>query len=149
MEATETSLAPRTIVGIREVVDDPGKLFTSALPALFARAEGGGQTYIGPPLGVYYHVDDGSYDMAVAFLVEDAGDAAEAGLFVDTLDPGRAYIGEYQGPYDGIPEAWSDLMAAIPDDVETTMPCWEEYHTGPESDPNPINWRTTLVQPIS
>ena len=54
------------------------------------------------------------------------------------------------GSYDGLPNAWGELMSAPAiADGKPTMPCWEEYVAGPESTEDPSTWRTLLVQPIA
>ena len=71
-------------------------------------------------------------------------------LLPEQLGAESAVVGESIGPYDGLPEAWSDLMATPNIAAGTpTMPCWEEYVTGPESGSGPADWRTTLVQPLA
>lgn len=147
METKQIPITPRPIVGIRERVDDPGPFFESAIPELFAYADAHSISVVGPVLGVYYEVDDGMFDMAVALPVSDVADGDER-VFSGSLSADRAIVTDYVGSYDGLPEAWSELMEIIGDDAPHLMPCWEEYRVGPEDDPNPLHWRTTLVQPI-
>ena len=55
----------------------------------------------------------------------------------------------YQGGFEGLGEAWGELM----DWIETNghQPAedlWERYLAGPESSPNPAEWRTELNRPL-
>ena len=149
MEITRTAFPPRTIIGIREHDTNPGELFASAVPELFAFAGEHGLQPAGPLIGLYYDVDDGSFDMAVVIPI--AGDAEGTDrVFVDTLEAEAAMTTEHVGPYDGLTESWTAFMDQMKDDGnEYRMPCWEEYHRGPETDPNPATWQTTLVQPLA
>jgi effector-binding domain-containing protein len=55
----------------------------------------------------------------------------------------------YRGPYEGLPAAWGEFMAWI--DAEGHTPAanlWEIYVAGPESGPEPAQWRTELNRPI-
>ena len=55
----------------------------------------------------------------------------------------------YSGPYEGLGEAWAELMAWIADKGHTrAADLWECYAVGPESSPDPADWRTELHQPL-
>jgi len=55
----------------------------------------------------------------------------------------------YQGPYEGLPGAWSEFEAWIKAQGHTAAPdLWECYAAGPESNPDPAHWRTELNQPL-
>ena len=150
MDISTTSIPARTIVGIRDTDTDPGTMFAAVTGELFGFVGQRGLEVTGPLLGVYYHVEDTSFDMAVAVPVAWAPENLGDRFFTEQLGAESAVVGEYIGPYDGLPEAWSDLMASPNIAAGTpTMPCWEEYVTGPESGSGPADWRTTLVQPLA
>lgn len=55
----------------------------------------------------------------------------------------------YRGPYEGLGAAWRELSAWI--DANGHVPAedlWEVYVAGPESGPDPANWRTELNRPL-
>ena len=55
----------------------------------------------------------------------------------------------YHGPYEGLGGAWgefSDWIAA--NGLRPAPDLWESYVTGPESSPDPANWRTELIRPL-
>ena len=55
----------------------------------------------------------------------------------------------YQGPYEGLAAAWGEFCAWI--DANGHNPAvdlWERYLAGPESSPDPADWRTELNRPI-
>jgi effector-binding domain-containing protein len=55
----------------------------------------------------------------------------------------------YHGGYEGLASAWGEFMAWIT--AEGHMPApnlWECYVAGPESSPDPANWRTELNRPL-
>lgn len=55
----------------------------------------------------------------------------------------------YHGPYEGLESAWGEFEAWIAAQGYTTGPqLWERYVAGPESDPDPANWRTELNRPL-
>ena len=56
----------------------------------------------------------------------------------------------YRGRYEGLPAAWGEFMAWIAAQGHTPAPdLWEIYAAGPESSPDPANWRTELNRPIT
>jgi effector-binding domain-containing protein len=56
----------------------------------------------------------------------------------------------YQGGYDGLAAAWGDFCLWIETEGLTAQDSlWECYLVGPESSPNPADWRTELNRPLS
>lgn len=55
----------------------------------------------------------------------------------------------YQGPYEGLGDAWGEFMKWIEAEGHTPAPdLWEVYVVGPESSPDPAAWRTELNRPL-
>lgn len=55
----------------------------------------------------------------------------------------------YRGPYEGLGAAWGEFGAWIASQGLTPGPdLWEVYAVGPESSPDPANWRTELNRPL-
>jgi effector-binding domain-containing protein len=56
----------------------------------------------------------------------------------------------YHGPYEGLGAAWGELMAWVSANGHTPREnLWERYVAGPESSPNPADWRTELNRPLA
>lgn len=62
----------------------------------------------------------------------------------------RAARAIYSGPYEGLPSAWGEFGEwikagghAIAGDL------WELYSVGPQSTPDPAQWRTELTRPLA
>jgi effector-binding domain-containing protein len=56
----------------------------------------------------------------------------------------------YHGTYEGLGSAWGEFMDWIVANGHTPGPdLWECYVTGPESSPDPSNWRTELNRPLT
>ena len=56
----------------------------------------------------------------------------------------------YQGPYDGLGPAWGEFGEWIKaEGLATAEDLWESYVTGPESSPDPAEWRTELNRPLA
>jgi effector-binding domain-containing protein len=72
---------------------------------------------------------------------------------------GRVQLGElpattvartvYHGSYEGLGDAWGEFDAWIArEGLEPAADRWERYLAGPESSPDPANWRTELSRPL-
>jgi effector-binding domain-containing protein len=55
----------------------------------------------------------------------------------------------YHGSYEGLGAAWSEFKAWLAANGLAAGPdLYECYPAGPESSPNPADWRTALSQPL-
>jgi len=55
----------------------------------------------------------------------------------------------YSGPYEGLPSAWGEFSKWIrANRHEPAETLWELYAVGPQSTPDPADWRTELFQPL-
>jgi effector-binding domain-containing protein len=85
----------------------------------------------------------------------------ELGFFVDQhvaavgrVKPGALRAAKvartvYQGGYQGLPDAWGELMTWIEAGGHTpAADLWEWYLVGPNLSPNPADWRTELNRPV-
>lgn len=55
----------------------------------------------------------------------------------------------YHGGYEGLGAAWGEFGAWLTANGHSPAPnLWECYVTGPESGPDPANWRTELNRPL-
>jgi effector-binding domain-containing protein len=55
----------------------------------------------------------------------------------------------HHGSYEGLAAAWGELRAWVAAGGHTpTADLWERYLLGPETSPDPANWRTELSQPL-
>lgn len=55
----------------------------------------------------------------------------------------------YSGPFEGLGDAWCEFEAWIVANGHTSAPdLWESYVVGPESSPDPANWRTEFSRPL-
>ena len=55
----------------------------------------------------------------------------------------------YRGPYEGLGAAWGEFHAWIAAEGHTPgTDLWECYVAGPQSNPDPVTWRTELNRPL-
>ena len=56
----------------------------------------------------------------------------------------------YSGPYDGLPGAWDAFVAWMKaNGHEQAGNLWQVYSVGPQTTPDPANWRTELNRPLT
>jgi effector-binding domain-containing protein len=56
----------------------------------------------------------------------------------------------YIGPYEGLPAAWGEFNTWMKaNGHEQAENLWEVYSVGPQSSPDPANWRTELNRPLT
>jgi effector-binding domain-containing protein len=56
----------------------------------------------------------------------------------------------YHGPYEGLADAWGEFLDWITANGHTSAPdLYECYVAGPESSPDPANWRTEFTKPLT
>ena len=55
----------------------------------------------------------------------------------------------YQGAYEGLAAAWGEFCAWIEaEGLNAQDSSWESYLLGPDSNPDPNQWRTELNRPL-
>jgi effector-binding domain-containing protein len=55
----------------------------------------------------------------------------------------------YHGGYEGLAAAWGEFLAWVAANGHTpAADLWERYLVGPETSPDPTQWRTELNQPL-
>ena len=56
----------------------------------------------------------------------------------------------YSGPYEGLPAAWGEFNKWMKaNGHKQAENLWEVYSVGPQSSPDPANWRTELNRPLA
>jgi effector-binding domain-containing protein len=108
-----------------------------------------GITPSGPVFSHHFRMDPGIFDFEVGVPVpkpvSPAGRVKQGQLPATTV--ARTV---YHGPYEGLGSAWGEFDAWIAANGRTPAPdLWERYVAGPESDPDPANWRTELNRPLT
>lgn len=126
----------------------------AALGTLYADLFGpqmSGARYAGPPLAIYHDPEfkDENVDVEAAVPIEGAlpeGAPAE----VRELAGGEMACVVYQGPYEGIGEGYSAVMAWLePNGYRIAGPVREQYFRGPGDSNNPAEYITEIQVPAA
>lgn len=119
-----------------------------AIGEVMAAVAAQGLTPTGSVFSYHLKMDPDVFDFEVGVPV--ASPVAATGR----VQPGRlpaATVARtvYRGPYEGLGCAWGELCDWIKSEKLVSGPdLWECYVAGPESSPDPVNWRTELNRPL-
>lgn len=103
----------------------------------------------GPWLTHHLRMDPAIFDFEIAVPVS-APVAASGRVRAGHLPAARVARTVYHGPYEGLAAAWGEFDAWIAANGYTPgLDLWECYTVGPETSPDPANWRTELNRPLS
>ena len=151
MQIDRIELEPRTLLGVHETVKmaDLTEYFGRAFGASAAELARQGLAPAGPPLAVYHGMPTDTVDVTAGFPV--AGPVhATADVVVTDLPDGAAISSVYTGPYDGMTRTYDEIAAWLQaNNLTTRADMWEEYLSGPDSDPDPATWKTRIVFPLA
>lgn len=147
-EITETAEQRAAVIHLEVRRNQMKEAFASAVHELMGVLEDRGIEPLGPVFAHHLEIDPQVFDFEVGFPVAEV--IAEEGR----VKPGRLPATTvartvYQGPYDGMADAWAQFSAWIEENGHAPGPnAWERYLVGPDSDPDPSAWRTELNRPL-
>ncbi|TFD87962.1 AraC family transcriptional regulator [Cryobacterium lactosi] len=151
MQIDRVELEPRTMLGVHERVKmaDLTEYFGRAFEKSAAALAEQGLAPAGPPLALYHGMPTDTVDVTAGFPVAGAAHGS-ADVVVTELPAGEAITSIYTGPYDGMTRTYDQIAAWLQEqDLTTGADMWEEYLTGPDSDPDPATWQTRIVFPLA
>ncbi|MCC7018353.1 MAG: GyrI-like domain-containing protein [Ardenticatenales bacterium] len=145
---TQTTAQPAAVIRFTipraEIQDVMGPGITEVIAAAVSQG-------IGPAGPVYSHhfrMDADTFDFEVGVPVT-APVTPTGRVTAGALPAAKVARTVYHGGYEGIGEAWGAFGAWL--EAEGLAPApnlWECYVAGPESSPDPANWRTELNWPL-
>ena len=99
-------------------------------------------------LAHHHRMDPGVFDFDICVPVS-APVTPRGRVLPDELPAARVARAVYQGPYEGLGDAWGSLLAWIePEGLAAGADLWVVYEVGPERGPDPSTWRTVLHRPL-
>jgi effector-binding domain-containing protein len=102
----------------------------------------------GPWFTHHLRMDPETFDFEIGVPVA-ATVAAEGRVTAGHWPEMKVARAVHRGSYEELPNAWGEFDAWIKAHGHSPMPdLWEVYAAGPESSPNPADWRTELNRPL-
>lgn len=145
---TETKTQPTAVIHLTIPKDQIQAVMGPGLNELMSTIAAQGIKPTGPWFTHHLKIADDSWDFEISVPVSKPVAAA-----------GRVKPGEwpsmkvartvYRGPYEGLGDAWGEFLDWIDSNGHKTAPdLYECYLAGPESSPDPGNWRTEFTKPL-
>lgn len=120
-----------------------------AIVEIMSAIAGQGATITGPCFSYHLKRPSDTFDFEVGFPVSRP--IAPAGrVKMSKLPAAKVVRTLYRGGYEGLGAAWGEFCAWIETErLNAQDSLWECYLSGPESSPNPDEWRTELNRPLN
>ncbi len=124
------------------------KAFGPAVQELMATLADQGVKPVGAVFAHHLRMPPDMFDFELG--VEVAAPATSAGRVKPGVLPAAKVARTiYHGPYQGLPGAWGEFVDWMKaNGYEQAEDLWEVYSVGPQSSPDPANWRTELNRPL-
>lgn len=148
-QITRTEARDAAVIRITVPRHEIRNVMGPAMSELKSAVAAGGVTPHEPMFSHHLRMDPETFDLEVGIPVPAA--IAESGrVRAGRLPAATVARTTYHGGFEGLPGAWGELHAWIrANGHEPGVDLWESYVSGPESDPDPANWRTELNQPLA
>jgi effector-binding domain-containing protein len=139
---------PAALVRLTVPRPEIGNVMGPGLAELTQTVAAQGIEATGPWFTHHLRMDPEVFDFEIGVPV--AAPVAPQGRVVPGELPAvRVVRTEYRGAFEGLPEAWGRFDAWIAENGHTPgAEVWEVYLAGPESSPDPREWRTQLNRPL-
>lgn len=144
-----TTAAQRTAV-IHLVVPGPEmpKYMGPAIEELMKTLAEQGIRPAGPMFSYHHRMPSDVFDFEVGFPV-DVPVKAQGRVKAGEIPAETVFRTTYRGPYEGLSGGWQAFGKAMKESGRKVADrFWESYAVGPESSPDPKNWRTELNRPV-
>ena len=124
------------------------KVFGPAAGELMAALAGQKAAPVGAVFAHHLKMSESTFDFELGVKVS-APVKAIGRVTPGHLPAARVARTVYSGPYEGLPAAWGEFDKWMSTNgYEQGENLWELYLVGPQSTPDPANWRTELNRPI-
>lgn len=146
---TRLEAAPTAVIRLRIPREQMPEVFGPAIGEIMSTLGSQGVSPAGPVFAHHFGMEPGIFDFELGVPVSKP--IASAGR----VEPGerpavRVAQTVYQGPYEGLPEAWGEFHAWIEGNGHAyAHDIWECYVDGPHSTSDSSQYRTELNRPLA
>lgn len=146
---TRTTARPAAVIRLTVPRERIQEVMGPGIGELMATLAEQGVEPAGPVFSHHRRMDPKVFDLEIGVPVEKP--VTPAGR----VEPGElpaATVARtvYQGPYEGLGNAWGEFGKWIATEGHAPAPnLWECYVSGPESGDDPADWRTELNRPLA
>lgn len=142
-----TQVQPTAVIKAMLPAEEIGPWLAKAYRALADVIAAQGTSPSGPPFARYHRRDADRITVEAGFPVVTAIEAS-GDVQPSYLPGGPAATTMHTGPYEEIAPAYAALASWVRDHGGTPEgDAWEIYLGNPDRQPDPVNWRTEVIQP--
>ena len=147
---TRRQLDPRPTLVIRRkvVIANLATELADIFPRLFVYAQQQGIPLASPPFTRYLELGRGTAQIEAGFAV-GAPAKGDGDMVASELPGGSAAVAIHVGPYDRLEDTHAVVATWLEAQKLTGGAPWEVYVTDPGEKPDPKDWQTEVVYPIS
>lgn len=148
-EITHSAAQPTAVIRLTVPRAEIQQVMGPAIGEVIAAVVAQGIGPAGPVFSHHFRMTPEVFDFEVGVPV--TGPLAPVGRVVaGELPAARVARTTYRGPYEGLGDAWGELIAWMAaHGHEPAENLWERYVAGPESGPDTSAWRTELNRPLA
>jgi effector-binding domain-containing protein len=145
----KTDVQPAAIIHLTVPRSEMMKVFGPAVGELMTALAAQGVEPVGAVFAHHLKMSPDNFDFELGVKV--AAPVKPAGR----VKPGQLPASKvartvYSGPYEGLPDAWGEFNSWMKaNGHKQAGNLWEVYSVGPQSSPDPANWRTELNRPLT
>lgn len=145
----QTEAHAAAVIHITTPRNEMMKVFGPAVGELMSALAAQGVEPVGAVFAHHLKFAPGIFDFELGVKVSAPVKAA------GRVKPGQLPAGKvartiYSGPYEGLPAAWGEFDAwMMANGHAQAENLWELYSVGPQSTPDPADWRTELNRPLA
>ena len=148
-QITQTSAQSAAVIRLTIPREEMAHVMGPAIGELMATIAAQGIAPVGPLFSHHLTMPSDIFDFEVGVPVA-APVSATGRVQPGQLPAVKVARTVYRGGYEGLGSAWGEFMGWIADNGHTPAPnLWECYVAGPESSPDPADWRTELNRPLA
>ena len=148
LSIVETEDQPSAVIHITIPRDQIQEVMHPAMMEVIEAVSTQGIGPAGPIFAYHWNMTPGVFNFKVGVPI--SGQLKPVGrVMAFSLPATKAVRTVYSGPYEGLGDAWetfTDQVEAAGHKTGTYL--WECYLSGPESSPDPADWRTELNRPL-
>jgi effector-binding domain-containing protein len=144
----QTNAQPAAVIRLTIPREEMRMAMGLAIQELMTTLADQGVTPAGAMFSHHFKMDPAIFDFEVGFPV-GAPVSPVGRVQPGELPAAKVVRTVYSGPYEGLGDGWGEFSEWISLEGHRATPdLWERYVAGPESSPDPANWRTELNQPL-
>jgi effector-binding domain-containing protein len=147
-EITQTTSLETAVIHLTIPREEIRNVMGPGIGELMSAVAAQGIAPAGPVFSHHFKMDPKIFDFEIGVPVTKPVSPAGR-VQPGQLPAARVARTVYHGAYEGLGTAWGEFCAWMAANGHKPAPdLWEYYVAGPESSPDPANWRTELNQPL-